>query len=176
MNANYVMSLVFVWQPQFDSPDNGYYVTPGDPGGGTKGGVTEATWAHALSAGTVTGSLQLATTDQLGAVLRAFFWGPVCDALPSGLDLLVFNGRMMSGYYPKLLQQGVGFIAGDVDGWIGPQTLERASLLDPKTLISAVSGSHYAYLASLSGWAEFGNGWTNRITSAMAAALQLVGK
>ena len=49
--ANFPTALAFVWQPGYDDPATGYHVTPGDAGGGTLGGVIEATWAKAVAQG-----------------------------------------------------------------------------------------------------------------------------
>lgn len=176
MKDNYPAALAFVWQPQFDSPSQGYHATPGDPGGGTYGGVIEQTWAHARAAGIVTGSLMGASQDQLSTVLRSLFWGSVCDELPAGVDLLMFNGRMMSGGFPRLFQQSLGLMGSDVDGWIGPDTLAAASGVHVPTFVNAVTGAHAAYLAALPTWGEFGNGWAARLKEAQAAAWLLAGK
>ncbi len=158
---------------RFDSPLQGYHVTPHDPGGGTLGGVTEATWKGAVTAGIVKGALKDASIPQLSAVLRIKFWGITCDALPHGVDLLYFNGVMMTGRFPKLFQQCLGFMGDDIDGWIGPQSLVKTRARDPQTMIDAVSGAHAAYLATLDGWSHFGNGWTIRLKAAQAAALAM---
>jgi lysozyme family protein len=171
MNANFPASLEFVWRPGFDSPQDGYHKTQNDPGGGTFGGVTEVTWANAVRVGLVTGVLANATIKQLTSVYRELFWGSVCDDLPAGLDLLLFNGRMLTGRFPWLFQQCLGFIgADDVDGWIGPESLKVARSRDPETFIDSVCGSHAAYLSTLDTWPVFGNGWTARIRAVQIAA------
>lgn len=175
MNDSFGLALAFVWQPGFDPPSDGDHVTPGDPGGETNGGVTATTWAAAVQSGIVKGALEAATRAQLAAVLRVNFWGAVCDALPPGLDLLFFNGRMMSGGFPKLLQQCVGMMGADVDGLIGANTIGVVDTSDARTLINALSGAHYAYLTRLKTWTEFSGGWTTRLVAAKAEALRLVG-
>lgn len=173
--ANFQASLNFVWSPGFDSPDDGYHVTPNDPGGGTLGGVIEATWQTAVNDGLVKGALRAATRDQLATVLRRKFWGPECDALPAGIDLLLFNGRMMSGGYPKIFQACLGLVSDDVDGDIGPMTLGIAMSASPATLANALTGAHFAYLRALTiTWPEFGRGWTTRLQAARQAALGLI--
>jgi lysozyme family protein len=167
---NFPVALAFVWRAGFDDPADGYHATPGDPGGGTFGGVIEATWADAIKAGIVGGTLAKASTAQLSAVLKTKFWGVTCDSLPDGVDLLMFNGRMMSGHFPWLYQQCCGFMGEDVDGWIGPETLKTSRSRDPETLIDAVSGVHFAYLRGLPTWAEFGGGWTTRLEAAQTTA------
>ena len=173
-SSNFPAFLSFVWQPNYDSPAQGYHVTPGDSGGGTYGGVIETTWAGAVARGMVTGVLRNATRNQLSLVLRDEFWGSVCDALPSGIDLMLGNGRMMTGAYPKIFQRCLGLTGSDVDGNIGDETLRVAQQADATTLISALTGAHYAYLANLRTWSEFGAGWTTRISAARNAALALL--
>lgn len=174
MNGNFSAALGFVWQPGLDDPKDGYHVSPHDPGEGTFGGVIQETWKNAVEAGIVIGLLSKASPAQLKLVLQAKFWGSLCDALPNGLDLLYFNGLMMSGHYPKLMQQCLGFMGeDDVDGWIGPVTLKAIRASDPATLINALSGAHYAYLTTLSIWPDFKGGWTHRLKLAQPAALAL---
>lgn len=172
--SNFQAALSFVWLPEFDSPSQGYHITPGDPGGGTLGGVIEATWASALHQGIVAGVLRNATRAQLSAILKIQFWGTVCNALPTGVDLMLFNGRMMSGGYPKIFQSCLGLVGDDVDGDLGPQTMAIATVAAQSTLINALTGAHYTYLRSLLNWPENGNGWTNRLKAARTAALNLV--
>jgi lysozyme family protein len=172
--ANFPVSLAFVWAPGYDNPADGYHVTPGDSGGGTKGGVIEATWAKAYDAHLVTGTLRSATNAQLSTVLRTFFWGSACDSLPSGLDFALFNGRMMSAGYPRIFQAALGFMGDDdVDGNIGDGTCAAAAHAHAPTLIRSLSGAHYAYLTRLMAWREFGDGWTKRIKGALELALQI---
>lgn len=167
---NYDASLAFVWRKGFDSPSDGFHITPGDPGGATKGGVIQTSWASAVRSGIVSGTLADATNEQLSAVLKIGFWGSVCDALPYGLDLLLFNGRMLTGHFPWLFQRCLGFMGDDdVDGWIGPESLKVTRSRDPETLIDAICGTHYAYLAALPTWPRFGGGWTTRLKAVQAA-------
>jgi lysozyme family protein len=174
MNDNWPAALAFVWAKGRDSPQDGYHVTPGDKGGATFGGVIQSTWDSAVAAGIVRGMLAVATIAQLSAVLQKKVWEPTCDDLPHGLDLLYFNGHMMSRDYSKLFQQCLGFMGDDdVDGWIGPQTLKAVHSCDVPTLIDALSGIHYNYLTRLAAWAKFKDGWTTRLKAAQVAALGL---
>ena len=176
MKENFSAFLALVWPADgdFDSPLGGYHVTPGDPGGGTKGGVIEATWALYVARGVVTGTLQDATDPQLEAVLRADAWGSVGDALPGGLDVLIANGRMMTGHYAAIVEQCLGWTGADVNNSIGPNDMKRLGGSDTRTLIEALHGNHYRYLASLTTWGEFGDGWTRRLVAARDVALHLV--
>lgn len=178
--ANRKTFLTFVWRPGYDDPADGYHVTPGDAGGGTIGGVIEETWAGAVARGLVTGLLRNATRDQLATVLLDEFWGATCDALPAGVDLMLGNGRMMSGAYPRIFQRCLGFFDTDVDGDIGKDTIAAAQSVAPVTFVNALHGSHYAYLKTLSSWPEFGgerlasgsyDGWTGRLVAVRTTAI-----
>lgn len=173
--ANFPASLAFIWGVGRDNPADGAHATPQDPGGLTFGGVTAATWADCVHKGIVPpGRLADATLTQLTTICRSVYWADLCDRLPPGLDLLVFNGRYMTGHFPTLVQQCLGFMGlDDCDNWIGPQTIMAIARADPDTLIRAISGSHCAYLAGLPTWKTFGHGWTTRLQAAQAAALAL---
>lgn len=171
---NYDAALAFVWAPGRDTPNDGYHTTPGDSGGGTFGGVIEATWQTAVLDGLVKGSLCNATRDQLSIVLRRKFWGVACDTLPAGVDFLLFNGRMMSGAFPKIFQSCLGFVGDDVDGDIGTMTVGVALHAAPATLANALTGAHYRYISGLDAWATFGGGWTLRLQAARQMALSMI--
>lgn len=173
MTGNFAAALAFIWQAGLDSPEDGPHSTAHDAGGLTFGGVTQSTWDNAVAAGIVVGLLDKARTGQLSAVLRVKFWGSLCDALPHGIDLLYFNGVVMSGHFPRIVQQCCGFMGADVDGWIGPVTMKVIRAREPETFLDAVTGCHYAYLTTLDAWPTFGGGWTHRLQLAQIAARAL---
>ena len=173
--SSFQSALNFVWAPGRDDPTDGYHVTPGDSGGGTFGGVIEATWTRAVELGIVPpGELMNATVPQLSDVMHAMFWLPVCDVLPAGLDFMYFNGTMMTGHYPHIFQQCLGFFGSDDDGAVGHMTTGAAIAADSRTLINALHGTHIAYLRGLSSWGEFGGGWTTRLVACRKASLATV--
>jgi lysozyme family protein len=174
--VNFKPSLNFVWQRGYDSPLDGYHVTPGDSGGGTKGGVIQATWANAVRQGIVAGALVNATNGQLSLVLQEDFWGTACNELPDGIDFLLFNGRMMSGRYAIIFQETLGFTGSSLDGHIGPITIAKAKTIDPKHLIDALSEAHFSYCKSLSSWFQFKGGWSKRLTAAYLLASTMIPK
>ncbi len=176
MDVNFPKFIALVWpnNGDFDSPLTGYSVTPGDPGGGTKGGVIEATWATYVARGLVSGQLRDATNAQLQTVLKAAAWGASGSVLPSGLDIMVANGKMMTGMYQAIVEQCIGQTGTAVNNFIGPNDLKVIATVDPKSLILALHGNHYRYLSGLSTWAEFGNGWLRRLEAARDAALAAV--
>lgn len=170
---NFLTARAFIWQARFDAPSQGFHVTAHDPGLGTSGGVIEATWNNAVRVGLAYGPLSTATDEQLSDVLKVKFWGTICDNAPPGLDLLLFNGQVMTGAYPRIVQQCLGLIDAEVDGWIGPKTIAILKAADPVTLIAAITGTHWHYLSTLPTYATFGRGWTIRLQAARVAALEL---
>lgn len=171
---NFSTCLAFVWAPGRDSPGDLAHTTAGDPGGLTNGGVIQSTWDDCCRVGIVAGDLRTASLVQLGDVLKATCWEPVCPLVPHGLDLLIFNGVMMTGSFRRLVQQCVGLMGSDVDGQIGPKTVARINAAHTVTLIDAISGAHYAYLHGLLGlWPRFGVGWTKRLKDAQAEAIAM---
>jgi lysozyme family protein len=171
MIANFPAALAFGWRPGYDNPGDGYHVTPGDAGGGTIGGVIEETWAAAVAKGIVAGTLRNATRDKLGLVLRDLFWGDACDGLPAGIDLMLYNGRMMSGGYPKLFQKAVGAVA---DGDVGQATIDAAKAIPATTLIEKLTVAHIYYLSNLgASWTLDHDGWEGRLLNAYTVALQM---
>ena len=171
---NFDACLQFVWRPGFDDPNDGHHTTAGDPGGPTYGGVTQATWDAALASGLVHGTLAGATLETLADVLEATCWRPLCPQVPRGIDLMLFNGVMMTGAYRRIVQQCLGLVGGDVDGYIGPITLRKINAAHALTLIDALTGVHYAYLHGLLGlWPKFGVGWARRLVAAQAEAHRL---
>jgi lysozyme family protein len=174
--ANFQPSLNFVWQRGYDSPLDGYHVTPDDSGGGTKGGVIQTTWSNAVRQGIVAGNLVKATNGQLSLVLQENFWGTACNALPDGIDFLLFNGRMMSGRYPLIFQEMLGFAGDALDGHIGPITIAKAKTKDPHQLVDRLCAAHLAYCQDLPAWSEFHNGWSKRLTAAHLLATSMISK
>jgi lysozyme family protein len=172
MKENFERFIALVWPEDgdFDSPKQGYHVTAGDSGGGTYGGVIETTWQHYVASGLVSGALKAASYADLKAVLRAAAWGTVGDALPAGLDILIANGRMMTGQYAAIVEECLGWTGTDVDNVLGPHDLARIAQASPRTLMLALHGNHYAYLARLASFEQFKNGWLRRINAALAAA------
>lgn len=174
MTGNFAAALAFIWQAGLDSPHDGPHTSAHDPGGLTNGGVTHETWDNAVAARIVVGALDKATIAQLSLVLQTKFWGALCDQLPHGIDLLYFNGIVMSSHFPRIVQQCCGFMGEkNVDGWIGPVTLKVIRAREPETFIDAVSGSHYQYLTTLAIWKLNEGGWTHRLKLAQTAARAL---
>src|SRR5204862_120199 len=62
----------------------------------------------------------------------------------------------------RLLQRALGFTGEEVDGCIGPETLDAAAKCDPRALVTDLAVRQAAYYRSLADFATFGTGWLNR--------------
>lgn len=172
MEANWQAALYFVWRPENDGQP--YHVTPGDPGGGTNMGVTEATWRDAERRGLVSGELQYAELSDLSRVLHELFWHVAgCDKLPAGVDLVVFNMAMVSGPSRaiRLLQSAVGVKQDGIWGPISQGALENT---DPEEVLDYFTDDAVAFFEGLAGFERFGNGWLRRAYDATNLAHNLV--
>jgi lysozyme family protein len=172
---NFTPALAFAWLPQHDGQP--YHVDAHDPGNGTAWAVTEATWADAQAHGLAPAGVALkdATQDMLGLILRVRYWNAIQgDALPSGVDLAVFDLAVLSGAgrAAMILQSVLGVTA---DGWIGPKTLAAAQAISAGVLVPEIVGAEMQFDASLNNATYFGGGWHNRARDVLTAALALVG-
>lgn len=113
------------------------------------------------------------TEESTRALYAARYWNVVKgDQLPPGLDILVADIAVLSGTRraAEMLQDAV---MADVDGHIGPATLEAARRCELMPLIEAVHHRRMSFLRSLDGWATFGKGWEARCRKVLEVALDV---
>ena len=152
--------------------EGGFVNNPRDPGGATMQGVTIATFRHWRHD-------PLATVQQLrgiqpaewNAIMATGYWQPPqCQALPAGVDLMVFDMAVNSGprASAQLLQQAA--CVTQVDGWIGPGTLAAIKALDPGDVLDRLAALQEAFYRRLAGFVTFGDGWLARLDRRIEAA------
>lgn len=133
--------------------EGGYANNPADPGGETNKGITHATYdAWRRKQGLPVRSVKLITSDEVSAIYRAEYWDKVrADALPYGLDVVVFDLAVNSGpaAAARMLQKALGFTGKAVDGVVGPATLAAATAADRLTLIRALLARREAFYRAL---------------------------
>ncbi len=155
--------------------EGGFVNDPRDPGGATNMGVTLATlrvWRDDPHLGVA--DVRALTRDMATSIYGADYWNKLrCDALPPGLDLIAFDFAVTSGTLrsAKLLQAALGFQGANVDGSIGPDTLQVAGACDLAWLIPALGDAQATYYRGLSTFRVFGAGWLARTARRKAAAL-----
>jgi lysozyme family protein len=158
--------------------EGGYVDDPADPGGATNMGITLTTfrsWSDEPSVGAV--ALQDMTRQTAMAIYRMLYWNPLrADALPPGVDLSVFDFGVNAGVFgsARLLQRAIGFSDNDVDGCIGPITLDAVSKADPRAVLNKLAMLQTSYYRSLEDFPTFGDGWLARTRARQQAALALV--
>ncbi len=157
--------------------EGGFVNDPRDPGGATNMGVTLATlrvWRDDPHLGVT--DVRALTRDMVTSIYGADYWNKLrCDALPSGLDLMVFDFAVTSGTLrsAKMLQGVLGLVGSAVDGSIGPDTLHRAQTCTCADVVPRLGDLHAAYYRGLSTFHVFGAGWLARTARRKATALHM---
>lgn len=177
MDLNFANCLAFTLKEE-----GGYGDDPRDPGGATDRGVTLATltrWRQDHGEPTPPLSdLQNISAAEVKAIYGSMFWNTVNGAqLPLGVDHMVFDHGVTSGpgTSARLLQSIIHLPADQIDGYIGPITLEAVSLLTQGSVINAVYGVQKTFYRQCSAFATFGDGWLARLDRRAALALTMAG-
>ena len=151
--------------------EGGKVDNPRDPGGRTNQGVTKRTYdAFRTRRGLQSRDVFAMVAQERDAVYREQYWNAVRgDALPPGLDYVLFDGAVNSGpsQSVKWLQRGLGSrYGGQIDGMIGNVTLAAVEAHpNHDALIRAICDRRLAFLKALSTWRTFGNGWSARVAA-----------
>lgn len=149
----------------------GYVNHPRDPGGPTNLGITQATLSHWLGHPASVADVQALTPATVAPIYRANYWRAAgCDALPVGVDYVVFDAAVLSGIQRavKTLQAAAG---AEADGHLGPHTLTAVAALPRTDLIRAFCDRREAFFRSLGTFDTFGRGWLNRLHGVRDTAL-----
>jgi lysozyme family protein len=150
---------------------------PHDPGGRTNEGVTQTTYnAYRRSKGLPLQDVYLMPADERDAIYKREFWDRISgDTLPTGLDLVVYDGAVNSGVAQsiKWLQASLGSsYAGQIDGMIGAKTLQAIEDHgDVDELIEEFCARRLGTLKRLNTWPRYGVGWAARISNGQKIAM-----
>jgi lysozyme family protein len=158
--------------------EGGFTNDPNDPGGATNHGITLATLRGYLGDdGLGVDDIRNIDMATVNAIYHANYWNRLrCDALPAGIDLMVFDHGVNTGTgrAGRMLQQAAGMTGADVDGAIGPRTLAAVARADPAALIADLGSRQRAYYQSLPGFVRYGNGWMARLGRRQTRATAMV--
>jgi len=158
--------------------EGGYVDNPADPGGATNMGITLATLRQYTDDPQLGATQVRDMTERTArAIYQALYWNPLrADALPRGVDLSVFDMGVNAGTWrsARILQHALGFTGLEVDGCIGPETLDAAAKFDPLTLVDALAERQAAFYRGLAEFSIFGEGWLNRCRARKEAALAII--
>lgn len=165
MKANFDQSFQWVI-----AHEGGYVNDPADPGGPTNLGVTLASWQAYVGHPVTALDIEALTLDAVKPFYKSQVWDLVKgDELASGIDYAVFDCAVNSGPSRaiRLLQSICNVVP---DGIIGPETIRSVGSRNVLNLIDEYCQERLNYLRTLSTWARFGNGWTNRVNDVEAKA------
>lgn len=149
-----------------------------DRGGKTMWGITQATLSAWLGRPASVNEIRNLDKATALAIYKKNYWDRVSgDALPNGVDLMVYDWGVNSG--PKRSAVALQAILGvKADGWIGEETLKALVSHDPREIINELYDRRMAFLKGLGAdqWKEFGTGWTNRVNDVRKKALAMAAR
>lgn len=145
--------------------EGGYVDHPKDPGGPTNMGITIATLSHELGRRATRTDVRNMTVATAASIYRKKYWNLMnCDALPGGVDLMLFDVAVNSG--PGRAMQ------------FDDQSEKAGSPTDRVLAIDRLRVGFWKRCRNKSGqllWPIFGKGWMNREKPCLALALKLAG-
>lgn len=158
--------------------EGGFCDNPKDPGGATCHGITLATLRHWSGDPQLdVEAIRSIPMETCRAIYRSDYWNRMrCDAMPLGVDLMLFDQGVNSGpaRSVRILQQAMELSDADCDGSVGPVTIGAAGKADAPALIDRMAELQAEFYRSLPTFADFGQGWLNRLDHRHKAALAML--
>jgi lysozyme family protein len=158
--------------------EGGFIDHPSDPRFATNYGITLARLRRFLrDPALVPDDVKLVPFATVRAVYLADFWNRSrCDALPAGIDLMVFDHAVNAGAdrAGRALQLASGQDRADIDGAVGPETLSFVEMTDTLTLLDALAAMQRTSYRQMAAFGLFGDGWLARLDRRRAKALELM--
>lgn len=174
-NFERCLKLLLVSEGGFtdDERDSGNTLPDGRKGS-TMLGVTQSNWEIFVGHKVSHADMKALTIQKVSSFYKFKYWNPCyCDALPIGLDYLLFDFGVNAGTgrSVKVFQQSIGAFP---DGVIGPKTMALIKSKDQAYLIDKFSLAKEEYYRSLKSFPIFGKGWLNRITEVENLAMDMI--
>lgn len=155
MRENFETAFRFTVGPAIEG---GYVNDPKDKGGPTNHGVTQATLSIYLRRHATIEDVKALTLTTAKDLYLRLYWQPTgCDALPAGVDVLLWDCAVNSG---------VGR---------AHEFSTKTATLQPVPRIEAIHRLRMSWWQHLSSWVRYKGGWTTRETACRALALKLAG-
>jgi len=158
--------------------EGGYTNNPQDPGGITNFGITKTNWEEYVGHPVSASDMQSLTVTMITPYYHSKVWNKLlCDQLPSGIDLCVFDFAVNGGpsRSAKFLQKIIG---ATQDGSIGPNTISllnsyisKNSILDT---INQFQNQRRVFYQSLPTFSVFGKGWLSRVDRIQNSAISMI--
>ncbi|MGL5447078.1 MAG: glycoside hydrolase family 108 protein [Rhabdaerophilum sp.] len=153
--------------------EGGYADHPSDPGGATMMGITRATLADWRGRSVSKDEVRALSRAEVAEIYRARYWNAVSgDALPAGLDLVLFDYAVNSGP-GRAVRTLQGLLGVAADGLLGPRTIAALDGQAMPSLIQDICNARRNFLRNLSTAPVFGRGWMRRVDSIERASLKL---
>lgn len=146
----------------------------------TRWGFTYPTWVAARRyVGFKDASMQTfldAAQAEMGTLARSYFWNRQGgQEMPSGPDVVTMDWMWTSGGAVFDIQWQLGFQGDDIDGMIGPKTVERMKAYGtPLTTATMITAWRIAYYDDLGLRADYPGLYT-RATDCLTMAKGLIG-
>lgn len=157
--------------------EGGFQNDPKDKGNWTGGAIGQGKCVgtkYGVSAMSYPGEdIEHLTLDRAKELYRRDYWGPAgCDAVPDAIKFDLFDMAVNSGVKPavRTLQRAAGVPEQEVDGILGPRTLQAVLVMHPARLSARFNGARLAFMADLSNWPAFSRGWAKRIAANLLEA------
>ena len=158
--------------------EGGYSDHPTEPRLATNHGITLARLRRFLRApGLGKDDVRHMPCATVRALYLADFWNRTrCDALPPGIDLMMFDHAVNAGpdRAGRALQLACGQKRADIDGAVGPETLGRVALTDRLTLLDALTAMQRTGYRQMAAYTLFGETWLARLDRRRTKALELM--
>ena len=170
MNTNFEQCFYLVLKNE-----GGYVDNSADPGGATNLGCTKATWESYVGHPVTKDDIKALTLKDVMPLYKAKYWDTVKgDDLPAGVDYAVFDFAINSG--PSRAAKALQSVLNtNPDGQIGPATLRALETSNPREIATKVCEARLAFLQSLSTYANFGKGWSRRVSEVENTAFNMAG-
>jgi lysozyme family protein len=158
--------------------EGGYVGHPGDPRFASNHGITLARLRRFLrDPGLGQDDIMDVPCVTVRALYLADFWNRTrCDALPPGIDLMVFDHAVNAGpdRAGRALQLASGYKRREIDGAVGPDTLGRVALADTMTLLDSLAAMQRTGYRQMATFGLFGEDWLARLDRRRTKALELM--
>lgn len=168
--------------------EGGFVNDPQDSGGATKWGITLGFYRENVDASATVQDIKQLARGDAREIYREYFWHPANFAvsgsnygdLPIGVDSFVLNLSINMGYKRghTILQKALRSVGREIecDGWLGPQTTNAASKVEPLNLIQRIGTHAAAFYARIilrdRSQEKFLEGWMYRAFSEATRSVQ----
>lgn len=134
-----------------------YSLDPKDPGGETNWGISKRSYPNL--------DIKNLNRDAAIGIYRTDFWNRInADLLPPLLQFQVFDFAVNCGIETAVRKMQTSLGVAD-DGHWGPVTMQALRLSDPVAVTLMFFAEELDYRRKLSGFADYGRGWTARVAN-----------